>query len=235
MQNADAALTRTEEAQSVIDRVSNEINTMVKNVSTASEKQLGSVKKVAELEQQSANIGEIVKTVAKIADQTNLLALNAAIEAARAGEFGKGFAVVASDIRNLAHDSATNADKIKDMVKAIQDQIQVVMHDIEEIMREALSETEKAKVTTENLEVIKKSIAEVNRGSSEILQSSKEIVTSVAEVKKAIEQIAATAQEAEKATEEAATASKEQAQGAEELAAAIEEIASLADELQSIT
>ena len=33
----------------------------------------------------------------------------------------KGFVVVATDIRNLAHDSAENADHIKDLVKGIQD------------------------------------------------------------------------------------------------------------------
>ena len=52
---------------------------------------------VSELEKQAANIGDIVKAVARIADQTNLLALNAAIEAARAGKHGKGFAVVADE------------------------------------------------------------------------------------------------------------------------------------------
>ncbi len=45
---------------------------------------------------------------------------NGSIEAARAGEYGKGFAVVATDIRNLARDSAENADRIKDLVKNVQ-------------------------------------------------------------------------------------------------------------------
>ena len=43
---------------------------------------------VSELETQAANIGDVVKDVARIADQTDLLALNAAIEAARAGKHG---------------------------------------------------------------------------------------------------------------------------------------------------
>jgi methyl-accepting chemotaxis protein len=167
--------------------------------------------------------------------QTNMLAVSGAIEAARAGEYGKGFAVVASDIRNLAHDSAANADRIKDLVKAIQDQITVVMKDVEEILDSALKETEKAKVVQEGLNAIEKSMKEVQVGSEEILKSAEEIVVAAGQVKKAIEQIAAAAQEAEKATEEAATAAKQQAQGAEELAQAIEEIAALADELQSMS
>jgi len=46
-------------------------------------------------------------------------AVNGAIEAARAGEFGKGFVVVATDIRNLAHDSSENADRIKDLAQVL--------------------------------------------------------------------------------------------------------------------
>ena len=66
----------------------------------------------------SARIGELAKTLAKLARQTNLLALNAAIEAARAGEHGQGFAVVALEVRKLAEESARAA---KDVGGAIED------------------------------------------------------------------------------------------------------------------
>ncbi|WP_425463823.1 methyl-accepting chemotaxis protein [Neomoorella humiferrea] len=58
-------------------------------------------------------IDKIVDTIASVSIQTNMLAVSGAIEAARAGEYGKGFAVVASDIRNLAQESARNAEQIK--------------------------------------------------------------------------------------------------------------------------
>jgi len=181
----------------------------------------------------SRRIDKIVDAITTVSIQTNMLAVNGSIEAARAGEFGKGFVVVATDIRNLAHDSAENADRIKDMVKGVQDQIGVVGKDLEEILGTSLAEVEKAKASTANLVVIETDIGAVETGTREILAAANEIAVAVAQVKKGIDQIAQAATEADKAATESASAARQQAQGVEELASAIEEIASLADELQS--
>jgi methyl-accepting chemotaxis protein len=162
-----------------------------------------------------------------------MLAVNGSIEAARAGEFGKGFVVVSTDIRNLARDSAENADRIKDLVKAVQDQIAAVSADLEDIVKSAISEVELAKTSTTNLNQLEVDILAIDQGTREILGASMEIATAISQVKKAIEQISTAAQEADKASTEAASAATQQSKGSEELAAAIEEISSLADELQS--
>jgi methyl-accepting chemotaxis protein len=162
-----------------------------------------------------------------------MLAVNGSIEAARAGEYGKGFVVVATDIRNLAHDSAENADRIKDLVKSIQDQIALVGRDLAEIMSAALAEVEKAKAITANLNTMEGDVDEVEKGNVEAMSASQEIATAIAQVKIGVDQISAAAVQAEKASEQSAAAAKQQSQAAEELSAAIEEISSLADELQS--
>ncbi|MFC6477590.1 methyl-accepting chemotaxis protein [Pseudomonas asuensis] len=209
------------------------IDAMVNGVTSSIEATRGSLSQIKDLELISRRIDKIVDAITTVSIQTNMLAVNGSIEAARAGEFGKGFVVVATDIRNLAHDSAENADRIKDLVKAVQDQIGVVGRDLEEIISAALAEAQKATVITRNLDSMAGDIASVEVGSSDILKSAEEISSSITQVKSGIDQISAAAQEAENAAQEAAAAAKQQSQGAEELSAAIEEIASLADELQS--
>lgn len=69
-------------------RTGADVGALIANIGIAARLQTASVRMVSELETQAANIGDVVKDVARIADQTDLLALNAAIEAARAGKQG---------------------------------------------------------------------------------------------------------------------------------------------------
>lgn len=74
-------------------------------------------KSMIALEESSASIGSIVRSIDEVAFQTNLLALNAAVEAARAGSAGAGFAVVADEVRALASKSAQAAKEVSGRIE----------------------------------------------------------------------------------------------------------------------
>lgn len=232
-QRANAGNERLAEVRNLLGANKNSVDALISGVTGSVLATEESIRKVRDLQQVSRRIDKIVEAIATVSIQTNMLAVNGSIEAARAGEFGKGFVVVSTDIRNLARDSAENADRIKDMVKDVQDQISAVSSDLDDIVKAARDDVEQAKLSTANLIQIENDITVVEAGTSEILAASTEIAAAVEQAKLGVEQISAAAQQAEKAATEAASASAQQAQGAEELASAIEEIASLADELQS--
>jgi len=230
---AGDALKRGETTTDLLKANRTAIEDLVRGVLQSVEANTKSRDQMAALEQVSRRIDKIVDAISTVSIQTNMLAVNGSIEAARAGEFGKGFSVVSADIRNLARDSAENAESIKDMVKAIQDQIGDVRRDLMEIAQSAAVEVEKNKVIAGSLLVIGTDMEVVLRGNREILSGSELIAAAVLEAGKGLEQISAAAQQSGRASTEAASAARQQSKGAEELASAVEEIASLADELQS--
>jgi methyl-accepting chemotaxis protein len=167
--------------------------------------------------------------------QINMLAVSGSIEATRAGDVGQGFATVSSDIRKLARGSSENAERAKDVVRAMQDQIADLRRDLEQIAATAASEAARNHSVLTRLDGIVDELSIVRSGSDGILQEADTVVRAVREVRSGTEQIARAAEEASAAARQAATAANQQAQGAEELAAAIEEIASLAGALSTGT
>jgi methyl-accepting chemotaxis protein len=209
------------------------VDAMIEAISAAATQSGESVRQVVELDMISRRIDKIVDAISNVAIQTNMLAVNGSVESARAGEFGKGFAVVSTDIRNLARDSAENAERIKDLVKEVQDRIAEVKVDLEDTSRQAIVEVERAKHSTALLDQIAGDMRLVMTGGNTTLEASRAIATATGEAKKGLDQIATAANQADQLSVTAVTAAKQQQQGAEELAAAIEEISALADELQN--
>jgi methyl-accepting chemotaxis protein len=161
------------------------------------------VRAMADINDSSKKIADIISVIDEIAFQTNLLALNAAVEAARAGEQGRGFAVVATEVRSLAGRSATAAKEIKSLIK---DSVRKV-------------EDGSALVTQsgQTLEQIVSSVKKVSDIIAEIAAASREQSSGIEQVNKAVMQMDEMTQQNAALVEEATAASQAMAEGAGEL------------------
>ena len=156
------------------------------------------VKAMADINDSSKKIADIIGVIDDIAFQTNLLALNAAVEAARAGEQGRGFAVVASEVRSLAGRSATAAKEIKEL---IQDSVRKV--------------EDGSVLVTQSGQTLEKIVASVKKVSdivAEIAAASREQSSGIEQVNRAVMQMDELTQQNAALVEQATAASQAMAQ-----------------------
>jgi methyl-accepting chemotaxis protein len=149
---------------------------------------------MAEINQSSKKISDIITVIDEIAFQTNLLALNAAVEAARAGEHGRGFAVVATEVRNLAQRSALAAKEIKGL--------------IHESMARVEEGSELVNRSGKTLEEIVASVKHVSDIIAEISAASQEQASGIDQVNMAVIQMDQTTQQNAALVEETTSASQ---------------------------
>jgi len=161
------------------------------------------VQAMAEINQSSKKISDIITVIDEIAFQTNLLALNAAVEAARAGEHGRGFAVVATEVRNLAQRSALAAKEIKGL--------------IHESMARVEEGSDLVNRSGKTLEEIVASVKHVSDIIAEISAASQEQASGIDQVNMAVIQMDQTTQQNAALVEETTSASQSLTGQAKEL------------------
>ena len=155
------------------------------------------------IDQSSAQIGTIIKTIEDIAFQTNILALNAAVEAARAGSAGKGFSVVADEVRNLAAKSASAAQNTNELISRS--------------IQSAKSGTESTDLAVSSMQDIDSCIQSIKTLMDEIAAASVQQSEMISLVETGIKEISAVVQDNSTAAEKSAAVSKELSQQARTL------------------
>ncbi|QTA85114.1 methyl-accepting chemotaxis protein [Desulfonema magnum] len=159
--------------------------------------------KIALIEKDSGQIGQIIKLIDGIAFQTNLLSLNAAVEAARAGDAGSGFVIVADEVRNLsvrvAEAAKTTQNLLDTTLKRIAEcavSIKIMNSDFEGIVRSATIMGDKTSAITNatkelsrNIELINKAVAEMGKVIGQNAANAEEFASASEELNAQAEQL----------------------------------------------
>ena len=189
-----------------VEEMTSTITQIAENAEKASEITSGAVSQtekasvqISELGESAKNIGKVIETITDISEQVNLLALNATIEAARAGEAGKGFAVVANEIKELARQTASETNEIKQRVEGIQHStkgtvaeiaaITKVVNEVNQIVAVIAGAVDEqssaAREIASNISQASAGIGEVNENVSQGSVVSSQIAQEISEVKDA--------------------------------------------------
>lgn len=165
---------------------------------------------ILRLSEQTNQISNITSLVSDLAGQTNMLALNAAVEAVRAGENGKGFSVIATEIRKLADQSKTSAQKISTLVGNIESAINSTVTVTEDGKRKAEESITLSRETAEAFSKVTEAINDV------ILTNQEASLNAINDVVLNSRQIALTTQQQAVAINQVVTAMNDLNQGATE-------------------
>ena len=153
------------------------------------------VRSMSEIQESSAQVAKIIKTIDEIAFQTNILALNAAVEAARAGEAGMGFAVVADEVRSLAQRAAQAA---RDTAVLIEGSSASATQGGQRVQRVA----EAIGQFTESVAKVREIADGVSHASRQQSQGISQVSSAIQQMEKVTQTTAATAEESAAASEE---------------------------------
>ncbi|MDT8447869.1 MAG: methyl-accepting chemotaxis protein [bacterium] len=224
---ADLVTRSNENAQSAAQLASE-----ARNSAEAGVESIGRITQaMAEINDASQQVADIIEVINDITHQTKMLATNAAIEAARAGEQGKGFAVVADEVSKLAETSKSSAKEISKLIKESGQKAQAGN-------QLAIEGQAVLQQIFEKAEGVARLIHQINEYSTQQSQGMKQVQGMVEDIKRAskeqangVGQVSAAMSEMDKVTQSNAATAEESAAAAEELNSQAESLRSLIAEV----
>ena len=189
-------------------------------------------KQTNETNESAQQIQKATDMIAAIASQTNLLSLNASIEAARAGEAGMGFAVVADEIRELAEQSRTSAEEIREVVEALILNSNTSVKVMDNVSESIVTQNDKLDETLKVFGALSSEVSSVMKAIKEITAQTKQLADLREGVVNIVEGLAAIAEENAAGAEETSASMYEVSTILEECTRQTEELVGLKEELE---
>ncbi|MBP3609072.1 MAG: hypothetical protein J6J42_01895 [Lachnospiraceae bacterium] len=187
---------------------------------------------VAELNQRTKNVQNILGTIVDISTKTHLLALNAMVEAARAGEAGKGFAVVADEIKILAEQTK----KATEDIEVILTELNKDVDSVTESINHSVQITE---VQNQLIEKSRGNFAAIDDGVNELMvmmQSFKRVMDSITDasfvISSGITELSANSEEVAAAANDGTCMTNQAVEDMNQVRAALENIYDIAQALR---
>lgn len=189
-------------------------------------------KQTNETNESAQQIQKATDMIAAIASQTNLLSLNASIEAARAGEAGRGFAVVADEIRELAEQSRTSAEEIREVVEVLILNSNTSVKTMDNVSESIVTQNDKLDETLRVFTALSAEVSAVMKAIKEINAQTKQLADLREGVVNIVEGLAAIAEENAAGAEETSASMYEVSTILEECTRQTEELVVLKEELE---
>ncbi|NEU59829.1 methyl-accepting chemotaxis protein [Paenibacillus sp. ALJ109b] len=217
---SEAGMVTVEEAVAHIQKVNNESEAMAVVIQ--------------DLRAKNEEIVEIVAEITNIAKQTNILALNASIEASRAGEQGRGFAVVANEVKTLANNSGSAAERINELMCEMQEKTNAVQSTFARTGEGMIKGTQMITEAGEAFQNIRSAVQLVAAQAGEVSAASRQIDGGMSHVSKEVNDTIELSNQIASGTEDGSAAAQEQLATMEEVAASSAALSRMAEDLQSM-
>ena len=188
---------------------------------------------VAQLDEYSVHIHDIIDAIMDVSQQTRLLSLNANIEAARAGVHGTGFGVVAKEIGKLAEETSRSANSIFELLHEIRSLIGQTVAAMESMHKETNAGMESIERTKASIHRILSDIQLVNEQIQEVSAISEEISAETEQVTASIAEISDVSHKTSYEAETMAAAAEEQLASMEQIQSSAQQLKDMSQQLEN--